>query len=265
MTTPVRPVTERDRGVKTPARPRGRGRAPAPTGARPEASRSTKSTAAQRAYARRSQRTAVGSAPAPTGRGAFRARIPFVATIIGLLSVGLAITLLLTTRAAEDSYRLSAAKAHNQELVEKKAAMERDSRVANSAPELARKAGALGMIPAKDVARLVVAEDGTVTVVGKPTPAAGAPLPVPPAPATGLRGGGTAATALPAVGSRNPAPPASNEGSAPSVAAAPPAPAATGIPAAAPQAADQPHPAMTDGQLVPTPQPEQAGSQGGPR
>ncbi len=262
MTTPVRPAAERDRGVKTPARPRGRGRVPATTGARPEVSRTAKSTAAQRAYAKRNQRTAVGAAPVPSGRGVFRARIPFVATIIGLLSVGLAITLLLTTRAAEDSYKLSAAKAYNQELVEKKAALERDSRIANSAPELARKAGALGMIPAKDVARLVVAEDGTVTVVGEPTPASGAPLPAPPAPNTGVRGGGPAAAALPAVGSRTATPPAS----APAAAATPPA--SNGVApasAATPQAGSQPHPPVTDGQLVPMARPEQAGSQGGTR
>ncbi|TQF73727.1 hypothetical protein FK531_08940 [Rhodococcus spelaei] len=110
-------------------------------------------------------------------RGSFKARIPFVASIIGLLSVGLAVTLLLTTRAAEDSYKLSAAKAHNQSLIEQRAALERDYQVATSAPELARKAADLGMIPAKDVARLVVDDHGGVQVVGKPTPAQGAPVP----------------------------------------------------------------------------------------
>ncbi|MFC4602151.1 hypothetical protein [Rhodococcus kronopolitis] len=105
------------------------------------------------------------------------ARIPFVATVIGLLSVGLAITLLLTTRSAEDSYRLSDARAHNQELSEQRSALQRDNELASSAPELARKATELGMIPVKNVARLVVAPDGTVAVVGDPAPAQGTPAP----------------------------------------------------------------------------------------
>ncbi|GAA4480341.1 hypothetical protein GCM10023094_26700 [Rhodococcus olei] len=275
MTVPVRPAAVRDRGAKTSVRPRANGRVPATTTDRSVAARSTKSTAAQRAYAKRNQRAAVGVAPTPAGRGAFRARIPFVATIIGLLSVGLAITLLLTTRAAEDSYKLSAAKAHNQELVEKKAALERDFRAANSAPELARKAAALGMIPAKDVARLVVGADGAVTVVGKPTPATGAPVPVPPpAPAanTGVRGSGPAAASLPPVGSRNAAPaPAAPAPAAPNQppAAPNPAPAASNpavvASAATPRTANQPNPQASDGQLVPMARPEQAGNQGGTR
>ncbi|XGU22003.1 hypothetical protein ACETU7_07275 [Rhodococcus sp. 3Y1] len=65
-------------------------------------------------------------------------------------------TLLLTTRAAEDSYQLSDARAYNQSLVEQKAALERDFQSRNSAPELANQASALGMVPAKDPARLVV-------------------------------------------------------------------------------------------------------------
>ncbi|MBJ8343213.1 hypothetical protein JGU72_00895 [Antrihabitans sp. YC2-6] len=106
------------------------------------------------------------------------ARIPFVATIIGLLSLGLALTLLLTTRAAEDSYQLSAAREQNQRLAQERAAMERDVQLADSAPELAAKARELGMIPAKDPARLVVALDGGVAVIGNPVPAEGAPAPL---------------------------------------------------------------------------------------
>ncbi|HEY5856859.1 MAG TPA: hypothetical protein VIW24_23135, partial [Aldersonia sp.] len=68
------------------------------------------SGAAKRAYQRRQQRAATvggGAAVLPKQGGAFAARIPFVAAIIALLSCGLALTLLLTTRAAEDSYDLS--------------------------------------------------------------------------------------------------------------------------------------------------------------
>lgn len=109
--------------------------------------------------------------------GSMAARIPFVATIIGMLALGLALTLLLTTRAAEDSYGLSEARDYNQSLVEQKAALERDVETANSAPKLAEEAAKLGMVPAVDPARLVVHPDGAVEVVGEPAPASGAPVP----------------------------------------------------------------------------------------
>ncbi|NLG54726.1 MAG: hypothetical protein GX542_03620 [Rhodococcus sp.] len=105
------------------------------------------------------------------------ARVPFVATIIGMLTLGLAVTLLLTTRAAEDSYQLSAARSHNQSLAEQRAALGRDVQTANSAPRLAEAATALGLVPAVDPARLVVHPDGSVEVVGTPIPAAGTPVP----------------------------------------------------------------------------------------
>ncbi|MBD0322928.1 MAG: hypothetical protein ICV72_06005 [Aldersonia sp.] len=114
----------------------------------------------------------------PKRRSRFAARIPFVATLFGLLGCGLALTLLLTTRAAEDSYELSAARADNQRLSEEKATLQRDVETADSAPDLAAKARNLGMIPAKDPARLVVGPDGGVVVVGTPTPAQGAPVPL---------------------------------------------------------------------------------------
>ena len=142
--------------------------------------RGGRTVAAKRAYDKRQQRARshTGSAPTSGKNGiALATRIPFVALIIGLLSVGLAVTLLLTTRSAEDSYQLSAAKAVNQTLVERAAALERDVETANSAPELAKRAKELGMIPTKDVPRLLVAPDGGVQVIGTPTPAQGAPAP----------------------------------------------------------------------------------------
>ncbi|AOW92838.1 hypothetical protein BFN03_09540 [Rhodococcus sp. WMMA185] len=140
-----------------------------------------RSGAAERAYKKRTQRASArgGSGDAAPGRNrtALAARIPFVAAIIGLLGVGLVVTLLLTTRSAEDSYQLSAARAQNQALAQQKAALERDVETANSAPKLAEEAAKLGMVPAKDPARLVVHEDGSVEVVGTPAPASGSPVP----------------------------------------------------------------------------------------
>lgn len=138
---------------------------------------------AQRAYTRRSRRT--GTTPITEAQ-----RIPFVAAIIGLLAFGLVMTLLLTTRSAEDSYQLAAARAANSTLANERAVLQRDVEAADSAPDLAAQARRLGMIPARDPARLVVAPDGSVNVVGKPTPVYGAPAPLlnpplPTSPATG--------------------------------------------------------------------------------
>ncbi|MBF6340258.1 hypothetical protein IU450_30855 [Nocardia abscessus] len=105
------------------------------------------------------------------------ARIPFVTAIIALLGCGLALTLLLTTRAAEDSYQLGDARATNRRLADERAALQREVEAADSAPELAARARELGMIPARDPARLLVGPDGSVTVIGKPTPAQGTPVP----------------------------------------------------------------------------------------
>ncbi|MGK8524567.1 hypothetical protein ACRS6B_24815 [Nocardia asteroides] len=139
-----------------------------------------KSGAAQRAYARRRMR-AEGGADTPflptVRRSAMAARIPFVTAILVLLGCGLALTLLLTTRAAEDSYQLGDARATNRRLADERAALQREVEAADSAPELAARARELGMIPAKDPARLLVGPDGSVTVIGKPTPAQGTPVP----------------------------------------------------------------------------------------
>ncbi|WP_247596060.1 MULTISPECIES: hypothetical protein [unclassified Rhodococcus (in: high G+C Gram-positive bacteria)] len=145
-----------------------------------------RSGAALRAYERRQQRATVYSGDATTSsHGAARlslsgasmtARIPFVALIIGLLSLGLGLTLLLTTRSAGDSYDLSDAKAYNEGLVQERASLQRDVELADSAPELARRAAEMGMVPAGNVARLVVAPDGSVQVIGTPAPAEGKPV-----------------------------------------------------------------------------------------
>ncbi|MBU3064057.1 hypothetical protein KO481_21310 [Nocardia sp. NEAU-G5] len=138
----------------------------------------TKTGAAKRAYARRRNRLEGGvSLPPLPGRAAMSGRIPFVAAIIALLGCGLMCTLLLTTRSAEDSYHLGGARKINQQLTDEQAELQRQVAAADSAPELASRARELGMIPAKDPARLVIAPDGTVTVIGKETAQSGPPAP----------------------------------------------------------------------------------------
>lgn len=133
-----------------------------------------KSGAAQRAYERRRQRVTTPAAPAGSE---LTGRAPFVAAILAMFGCGLALTLVLTTRAAEDSYQLSDAREANRVLSDERAALQREVAAADSAPVLAARARELGMIPADDPARLVVAPDGTITVIGEPAPAQGPPAP----------------------------------------------------------------------------------------
>ncbi len=154
--------------------------APGRIARRVQAAERVKSGAAQRAYAKRRTRAEQSGdhhdLPKQSA-SAMAARIPFVAAIIALLGCGLALTLLLTTRSAEDSYQLGDARTTNRKLADERAALQREVEAADSAPELAARARELGMIPANDPARLVIGPDGGVSVIGKPTPAQGAPVP----------------------------------------------------------------------------------------
>jgi hypothetical protein len=118
-------------------------------------------------------------------------RVPFVVLVIGALGVGLAVTLWLSTDAAERSYQLSHAQEVNQALLQQKEALERQVLEAQAAPALAESARELGMIPSKDSAHLVQDPQGAWVVVGTPKPAEGVsppplnsplPDPTPPAP-----------------------------------------------------------------------------------
>jgi hypothetical protein len=182
------PVTERGRTAvrgRTAAIPAQRGHAagavggavatPAAPTADPAAGRRT---AQQKAYARREERAGTRTArtAAPAGRP------QFVLLIMVLLAVGLVATLWLSTAAAADSYRLQDASAEARVLSEQVERLTQEVAVLASAPELARRAGELGMVPVRDPARLVVAANGTVDVVGQPRAAVPPPPPVPPAP-----------------------------------------------------------------------------------
>lgn len=139
-----------------------------------------KTGAAQRAYTRRNHRVegrSAGSVLVAREGAATAGRIPFVVAIMVMIGCGLALTLLLTTRAAEASYQLGDARAINRELADERAALQREVAAADSPPELAARARELGMIPAQDPARLLVGSDGMVTVVGEPAPAQGTPAP----------------------------------------------------------------------------------------
>ncbi|MBC7302694.1 MAG: hypothetical protein H5T78_17330 [Nocardia sp.] len=235
---------------------------PSKTARRVEAAERVKSGAAQRAYARkRTREQLLDGIELPEPASTMAGRIPFVTAIIGLLGCGLALTLLLTTRAAEDSYQLGDARAVNRALDDERAALQREVAAADSAPELASRARELGMIPAKDPARLLIGPDGEITVIGNPTPAQGAPVPplngppttAPngPAPRHAQAQGERVVPVQPGAVTAGPAAPSSV---APSVLAAPVPPAvnAPQDPGAAPQPAAAPlPPAPVD--VVPAP------------
>ena len=87
-------------------------------------------------------------------------RAQFVLTVMVLLGIGLVATLWLSTAAAADSYRLQDARAAARDLSERSERLHRDVAALQSPPALAQRATQLGMVPAKDPARLVVAADG---------------------------------------------------------------------------------------------------------
>ena len=181
------PVTERPRGaLRTAPRP-ARVATPVIPAQRGSGERGARATrGAQQAYARRDERLrrlvggTRGSGPATPRRA------QFVLLVMALLGTGLVLTLWLSTAAAADSYRLQDARAEAGVLAEQSEQLRREVAFRSSAPELARRATELGMVATQNPARLVVAPDGTVTVVGEPQvarapapPVVVAPAPVP--------------------------------------------------------------------------------------
>lgn len=156
---------------------RTRGPAPSAGGRRTTRQQGTgrvRSTAAQRAYARRAQRSGrPAAAPSPDADG----RTRFVVLVMVLLAGGLIATLALSTSAAADSYRVQQAQSRVRQLSERAEALSRTVANLQTPPSLARRARALGMVPATEPARLVVRPGGEVAVIGHPAPV---PAPAPP-------------------------------------------------------------------------------------
>ena len=141
-----------------------------------------------RAYARREDRLrkVVGGRAPRTAPTAGRAK--FVLLIMGLLAVGLIVTLWLSTAAAADSYRLQDARVAARALSEQSEQLRREVTAMDAAPALAQRAASLGMVPVQDSARLVVAPDGAVTLAGTPKAAIATAPPPPPAPVVAPNG-----------------------------------------------------------------------------
>ncbi|MGW5719291.1 hypothetical protein ACWEVP_24185 [Amycolatopsis sp. NPDC003865] len=164
-----------------------------------------RTSAAERAYARRAQRADLLKEREPRPRPKaepvepkpkFKLRLPksrasFVLMMMALLAAGVATTLWLTTQAIADSYRLEQLRTTNASLAETKEQLQRDVAKAESPASLAPAAQQLGMVPGGDPARIVVGPDGKTSLVGEPkkakadTPAA--PVAPPAAPAAGTQ------------------------------------------------------------------------------
>ncbi|GGM37908.1 hypothetical protein GCM10012275_06180 [Longimycelium tulufanense] len=139
-----------------------------------------RSTAAERAYARRAQfrRRWLRVVPHRGVDGVPRA--PFVLLVMGLLAVGLLASLWLSTAAGANSYKLEEIQTGVRDLGERAEQLRREVAQLESPSEIARRAKERGMVPAPDPAHIVVRPDGSIEVVGTPKPAA--PPPPPPAP-----------------------------------------------------------------------------------
>ncbi|MFT4043833.1 MAG: hypothetical protein QM673_11795 [Gordonia sp. (in: high G+C Gram-positive bacteria)] len=157
-----------------------------------ESQRTNRSRAAQRAIDRRRARLAeFGDVPSEArnihgyrnGYGAQRVSlvarvrdVPFVVPVIALLLVGLGVSLWLSTKATQDSYRLGIERKENQALMDHRDSLKRTYESGDSAPELSDKAARLGMIPAVNPARVVIGLNGRSRVLGQPQPASGKPV-----------------------------------------------------------------------------------------
>ncbi|OXM46761.1 hypothetical protein [Amycolatopsis alba] len=231
MTAPAK-----SRGRRTPA-PGRRARATSTVEETPDATETKPSTrasrgrtsAAERAYARRAQRAdllqrdqrrnrpdAEGGTGKEEPKKKFKLRWPrsrasFVLMMMGMLAVGVACTLWLTTQAIADSYRLEQLRTTNAGLAESKERLQREVAKAESPASLAPKARELGMVPGGDPAHIVVGTEGQSTVVGEPKKATGdtpAPQTAAPPPAEGTQQGAPIEGDQPAVPQENAPPPA---------------------------------------------------------
>ncbi|MGA6164815.1 hypothetical protein [Amycolatopsis magusensis] len=145
----------------------------------------TRTSAAERAYARRAQRAAEAeerpergpegatAVAKPRPRLKLKLRLPrsratFVLLMMGLLAVGVVATLWLSTQAIADSYRLDELRKDNAALVEQAERLQREVTRQESTSSLDERAKALGMVPGGDPARIIVNPDGSYTVVGEP-------------------------------------------------------------------------------------------------
>src|SRR6201999_3121168 len=159
MTAPARvagPAGRTRTKTQPPQRDRGTGKPPAAQPERTTNGRTTngrgRSAAAERAYARRAQRTdrSTGAEPAPQveRRPGSASRATFVITVMVLLVGGVVATLWFSTQATADAYRLEQAKNTTNQLQGQVGQLQQQVAQQDSPLSLAQRAHQLGMIPA---------------------------------------------------------------------------------------------------------------------
>ncbi|GAB2986062.1 hypothetical protein [Saccharothrix stipae] len=152
-------------GVPSPARPSK----PSERALKAVPPERRRSAAAERAYARRAQRTSSKRGPAVTRQPAVAPKAPFVVMVMVVLGVGIAAIMWLSTQATADSYRLQDARAEETRLARQVDQLRREVALAESPLSLAEAAAKLGLVPAGDPARLRQLPDGSVEIYGKPS------------------------------------------------------------------------------------------------
>ena len=163
-----------------------------------------RSAAAERAYARRAGRMP-GNRPndarsKPERKSGSASRVSFVVLVMGLLVVGVVATLWLSTQSTADSVQLAQVTKNTQILAAKVQQLQQLIAQGESPDQIAQAAQRLGMVPANNLAHIVVGPDGQVTVVGTPS-AVTAPPPPPPPPPTDTSTDSSSTTANPPDGS----------------------------------------------------------------
>jgi cell division protein FtsL len=143
-----------------------------------------RSAAAERAYARRAGR-APGNRPKDARdrterKSGSASRVSFVVLVMGLLVVGVVATLWLSTQSTADSVQLAQVNKNTQILAAKVQQLQQLIAQGESPDQIAAAAQRLGMVPAGNLAHIVVGPNGQITVVGTPSAATAPPPPPPP-------------------------------------------------------------------------------------
>lgn len=172
--------------TRTPRTERKLGERKLERGPEPTSTRATRgrTTAAQRAYARKASRKQRWLGSMPERLPKLTPRTPFVLLVMALLATGVLVTLFLSLSAVSDSYKLEDLRKKTTDLTSKVEQLKADVANGQSPQALYDQAKKLGMVPAPDPARIKVNPDGSVTVVGTPVPATTTPPPPPPSSST---------------------------------------------------------------------------------
>jgi hypothetical protein len=174
MTAPAR-VTGPASRTNTKTQPQPKEHGTGKPSVQPDRTTAAKSrtAAAERAYARRAQRTdRVNSAepgPKVERKQGSASRATFVVLVMVLLVGGVIATLWFSTQATADAYRLEQAKNTTNQLQVQVGQLQQEVAQQDSPPSLAQRAQQLGMVPAGDPAHLVVGTNGKVALVGTPS------------------------------------------------------------------------------------------------